>query len=314
MFVCVSLNPALDRRLRLERFLPGAINRVCEARSAAGGKAAHVAMTLRTLGADPLWLGFAGGASGVDLLDGLRALGIRVDATITKGATRRNLEIIDDQGCVTELLEPGPRITPQDLRSLQSRYEAVLQDSPGKGIALLSGSLPPGVPEDYYATLVEIGRRLGWRVFLDTSGAALSAALPAHPDFVKPNEEEAAFVTGRKIADLEHACAALQLILRKGSRSAAITLGSRGLIWSDVEAGATLFAESPQVTARSCVGSGDAALAGYAFAMLHQADTDAAVRLAVACGAANCLADSPGLARLGDIERLRPDVCVQSLQ
>ena len=64
MFLCVSLNPAVDKRLRLERLQVGGVNRVNEAIPAPGGKAAHVAMTLKTLGADPLWLGFAGGATG----------------------------------------------------------------------------------------------------------------------------------------------------------------------------------------------------------------------------------------------------------
>ena len=72
MFLCVSLNPAMDKRLRLERLRLGDVNRATEDAPAPGGKAAHVAMVLKTLGADPVWLGFAGGATGKALIDGLR--------------------------------------------------------------------------------------------------------------------------------------------------------------------------------------------------------------------------------------------------
>src|ERR1700737_3601715 len=106
-FWCVSANPAIDKRMRVSTLIPERVNRVNEVRAAPGGKAAHVAMVLRTLGADPLWIGFAGGPTGTQLLDGLMALGIRVQPVTANEDTRTNLEIIDDHNDVTELLEPG---------------------------------------------------------------------------------------------------------------------------------------------------------------------------------------------------------------
>jgi len=98
MFVCVSLNPAIDKRLRLDRLQPGRVNRVSEITQAAGGKAVHVAMVLQTLGGDPLWLGFAGGAAGDDLVGGLRKLSIPAEVVPTASGTRTNLEILEDGG------------------------------------------------------------------------------------------------------------------------------------------------------------------------------------------------------------------------
>src|ERR1700719_4318751 len=106
-FWCVSVNPSIDKRVRVSSLIPGCVNRISELRAAPGGKAAHVAMVLRTLGAHPLWIGFAGGLTGTQLLDGLLALSIRLQPVTTNVDTRINLEIIDDQGRVTELLEPG---------------------------------------------------------------------------------------------------------------------------------------------------------------------------------------------------------------
>jgi len=81
-FFCVSLNPAIDTRLILNGFLPGRVNRVAEVYRTPGGKAAHVAMALKGLGAIPTWIGFSGGATGRELLAGLRLLEIENDGDI----------------------------------------------------------------------------------------------------------------------------------------------------------------------------------------------------------------------------------------
>ncbi len=108
MFLCISLNPAMDKRMRLERLRLRTVNRVHNVCVAPGGKAAHVAMVLKTLGGDVTWLGFAGGASGYALLDGLRKLSIPALPISITGETRTNLELMDESG-VTEILEPVPR-------------------------------------------------------------------------------------------------------------------------------------------------------------------------------------------------------------
>src|SRR6202171_3827011 len=106
-FFCVSLNPAIDTRLILNGFRPGRVNRVEEVYRTPGGKAAHVAMALKGLGAAPTWIGFSGGARGSELLEGLRCLGIETMPISTRQPTRVNLEIVDTQGEGTEVLEPG---------------------------------------------------------------------------------------------------------------------------------------------------------------------------------------------------------------
>ena len=111
MFLCISANPAIDNRVRLSELRIGKVNRTSEVTRAAGGKAAHVAMVLQTLGGDPLWMGFAGGATGEELIQKLQDLGMCVQPVKTFSSTRTNLEIIDDHEAVTEILErlPGRR-------------------------------------------------------------------------------------------------------------------------------------------------------------------------------------------------------------
>src|SRR6266704_7042898 len=113
-FFCVSLNPAIDTRLIVNGFVPGRVNRVEEVYRTPGGKAAHVAMALKGLGADPIWIGFCGGASGSELLAGLRLLGIETMPVPSTQSSRVNLEIVENRGEVTEILEPGGTITPSE--------------------------------------------------------------------------------------------------------------------------------------------------------------------------------------------------------
>src|SRR5258708_3744847 len=105
MFVCISANPAIDKRMYVPRLQTGRVNRASHVQPNPGGKAVHVAMGLLALGADPLWIGFAGGSSGIELNQGLQALGIRTQSVYLHENTRVNLEILDEAGGVTEILE-----------------------------------------------------------------------------------------------------------------------------------------------------------------------------------------------------------------
>ena len=314
MFLCVSLNPAVDRRLKMDLLQVGKVNRVCEAREAPGGKAAHVAMVLRTLGAAPLWLGFAGGATGAILVEGLRQLGIQAEAVPMRGKTRTNLEILDAEQRVTEILEPGPEISSGELEQFQSTFEQVLAGAVDATMVILSGSLPPGVPRDYYSTLIRAAHKSRTRVFLDSSGEPLRTGLAADPDFAKPNQEEAEAWSGRLIDGVHSAQEVLKQILETGPAAAAISLGSEGLVWGSRTERETLVARIPKQPSLSCVGSGDATLAGFAFAAEKGWSPQESMRLAAACGVANCIADGPGRASAADIARLKPEIRIETLQ
>src|SRR5258705_7918722 len=118
MLVCVSANPAIDRRLRLESIAVGEVNRAVSAQPFPGGKAAHVAMVARALALEVMWVGFLGGAAGEECESGLSALGIPLTVVRTRADTRANLEIIARDGTVTEILRPGGGVTYGELELL----------------------------------------------------------------------------------------------------------------------------------------------------------------------------------------------------
>lgn len=312
-FFCISMNPAIDTRLVLDEFVPGAVNRAREVFRTPGGKAAHVAMALQGLGAVPTWIGFSGGATGNELLAGLRLLEIKTIAAPTVQSSRVNLEIVDVRGGVTEVLEPGATVTSSEWDEFQ-RVAASAFQREGQKIVALSGSVPPGLPADACATLINSARSANCLAMIDTSGLPLSKALAAGPDLVKINREEAESITQMPIRDPVSAAHAVRKLLKCGARSAAISLGNRGIIGVEGNSQPAVHAWTEPLHPKSTVGCGDAALAGLAFATASGLSFEQRLAMAVACGAANCLATLPGRIKHEDISRVRERVHIERLQ
>lgn len=311
--VCVSVNPAMDRRLRVPSLTVGEVNRAKSAQGFAGGKAAHVAMSARALAANAAWIGFLGGAIGQECAEQLESMGIHVSAICAGSSTRVNLEIIDDSGEVTELLEPGaePSVEEQD-KFLQACVRGMHEEW-RPGVLVISGSLPAGLKPDFYVSLIEAARTAEAKVFVDTSGEALRESSQARPDLVKVNRAEAGALVGRPLTTVQEIADAAGEIVERGTRSAAITLGGEGLIWVEHQNGPVWQARPPHMKVTSTVGCGDATLAGFAYAAIQGMGGGEALRLAAACGAANCVASAPGRIELTTVQALMPQVDVQQL-
>ncbi|MGC1661472.1 MAG: hexose kinase [Candidatus Acidiferrales bacterium] len=311
--VCLSANPAMDRRLRVAALRPGEINRVSAVEGMPGGKASHVALAAHALGARAVWIGLAGGAIGQECVRGLRDLGIEAIAVPTAAATRVNLEIIEDSGRITEILEPGSVPAADERERMLRSCSDALAAAGARSVVAISGSLPAGTPPEFCAELVKCGRSRGNLTLLDSSGAALGIALGAGPDLVKPNRAEVEALLGRKLSGVPELLDAAREWVARGARSAAITIGADGIVWLEHAQGPMWQARPPQVQAISTVGCGDATLAGFACAYAQGLTGEAAIRLAAAAGAANCIAPLPGRISLGSVESFAPRIDVQRL-
>jgi 1-phosphofructokinase family hexose kinase len=312
--VCVSANPAIDRRIHIASLVPGEVIRARSSVAMPGGKAAHVAMAARALELGPNWIGFLGGAIGEQVESELRRLAIEVSPIRTAAETRVNLEIIENSGRITEVLEPGGQISGDEQTEFLRLFAENLSADWKGALVAISGSLPPGLPPDFYAQLIGVARQAESAVFLDTSGDALGAGIAAKPNFIKPNRREAEVLLGRTLPDLQAVVAAARLLISLGARSAAITLGAEGLVWVEGKDGPTWLAEPPRLKAISTVGCGDTTLAGFAYAALRGLRGEDTLRFAAACGAANCLAELEGRISPSDVQSLVPKVSIKSLQ
>ncbi len=308
--ICISANPALDRRLRVPSLALGQVNRAQSVQVLAGGKAAHVAIAARALGAKAVWIGFLGGAAGAQVVEDLRQLDIDV-VPMRTAATRANLEMIEDSGRITEVLEPGCVPEQAECREmLRVLGDGLRRDWKG-AVVVISGSLPSGMPPDFYPSLITSAHAAGSKVLLDTSGDALSASLQARPDFVKPNRKEVEALLGRSVADCQSALDAAREIIHRGAQSVAITLGPEGLVWLESKDGRAWMARPPRLNAISTVGCGDATMAGFACAWAQRLKAEKALRLAAASGAANCLAQLTGRIATRDVESLAEQIEIE---
>jgi 1-phosphofructokinase family hexose kinase len=313
LIICISANPAIDKRVFLDAFVTGKINRAARVLSAAGGKAAHVAMALRALGEEVTWIGFAGAESGARCVRELRDLGIDAVPIATRSETRTNLEIIDRDGLITELLEPGGAILPEEREQLLATCRDHFSHSRQPVSVVLSGSLSPGLEPGFYGALLELAHIHRGRTYLDTSGQAFSAALPHHPHLIKPNRPEAEAVldcasdSAAAPLGLAHALQSL------GARRIALSMGVHGLALLSEDAQNGWLATPPSVSVASTVGCGDSTLAGLVYGERQgMSDTDL-VRFATACGTANCLAPLPGRISLDTVRELVPQVSVRPI-
>src|SRR5438094_1970695 len=205
----------------------------------------------------------------------------------------------------------------QSLRSPWSDFLHVCADAfqtaANRKIAVISGSLPPGVPIEACAALVSSARSANCLAFVDSSGAALSKALAAGPDLVKVNREEAEFVTQVAIRDPISAAQAARKLLDLGANSSAISLGERGLVGVRKHDSTAIHAWTDPLRPKSTVGCGDSALAGMAFAAATELPFEQSLALAVACGTSNCLAELPGRMVREDVSRIERGVHIERL-
>ena len=258
MIVTLTANPSVDRTIEVDALVRGAVLRASANRVDPGGKGVNisralVAHRLRTLAVLP-----TGGVEGHQLAGLLAADGIETALVPIAGSVRCNISVAEPDGTVTKLNETGPSLGPGELDAMA---EALVAAARGADWVVLAGSLPPGAPTDYYATLIKELGSLGVRIALDSSEAAFDRALDAEPDLIKPNRQELAEAAGVPVRTLGEAVAAAQRLRDRGARAVLASLGADGAVLVD-EAGAA-YGEAVAVSPRSSVGAGDAMLAGF---------------------------------------------------
>lgn len=295
MIVTLTANPSLDRTVELGAPLArGEVQRAVSVRQESGGKGVNVARALRASGLETLAV-LPGDASD-PVVAGLAATGVPYAALPIGAPLRSNVALTEPDGVTTKVNEPGPELS----LALQEALLALLVDrARGASWVVLAGSLPPGVPEDFYATAAERLRSSADgsapKIAVDSSGAPLAASLSGRPELLKPNADELAELAGLvglqdtgTPAELEAspalAAKAARALVDAGVGAVLATLGSKGAVL--VTRDGAWHATHPPIRAVSTVGAGDSSLAGYLLADSTGADAEGRLRQAVAHGAA----------------------------
>jgi len=284
MILTVCLNPAVDKTCTTDTLQVGEVNRLSSAVCLAGGKGVNVAKVLRAFSMPVAMVGFLGGMGGKLIEETLESLGVEDYCTRIKNHTRTNVNILGTDGKVTEILEPGPVISGKELLEFRKQFLGCLELCE---FVVLSGSMPEGVPTDFYAQLIRECHMAGCKVILDASGEALRQGVLAGPDLVKPNKKELEFLAGRALNGLEDIKTEAQKILDQGVSKVVVSLGKEGLLYVDREQ--EQFMEAKKVKAVSTVGCGDTVVASICMSEISEEEPETALQKAVALAAANAM-------------------------
>ena len=313
MILTVTLNAAIDRTVAVPNFRLGHWHRAVESRTVAGGKGINVARALNRLGRPVIATGFAGGPTGMRMIEQLRDEAVLTDFTAIAGETRINMAVIDPtSGEQTEINERGPAVSPEEVKAFAARLGYLAE---GAKICVIAGTLPPGAGADLYARLVKELAERDVTVVLDAEGEAMLAGLRAGVAVVTPNEREAEELVGQEFADRRDLAHGLSELLRLGAGEAAITRPD-GCVAAIGQGSERRFVEvrTEPLDPVSTVGSGDAFLAGYVAARYEDRPADECLAYGVACGAQSTQHFGAGTVDRSQVERLLGEVHVQDLE
>ncbi|WP_419472404.1 1-phosphofructokinase family hexose kinase [Hydrogenophaga sp.] len=307
--LCLTMNPSVDVSTHTDRVVPADKLRCGPAGRDAGGGGLNVASVVHRLGGHSRALHPAGGAAGQWLTQHLARVGLPAHALPIAQDTRENFTVQAlDTGAEYRFVLPGPTLT-------ESEWQASLNavDSWPEPLALVvaSGSLPPGVPADFYARLAKAARQRGVPLVLDSSGPALAAALQAGVFLVKPNLRELRELTGLPLETATDWRAAAQTLIDRGQAEVvALTLGAGGALL--LSHGGAWRAEALPVEVASSVGAGDSFVGALVWALQQGHALPDAFGWAMAGGSAALLTPGTGLCLPQDVRRLQPLVQVMA--
>jgi len=308
--VTLTPNPAIDLSTTVDRVVPTTKLRCAEPRRDPGGGGINVARVVRRLGGDVEALLPAGGFTGQLLRRLIADEGLSSRVIETQAETREDFSV-SELGTKSQyrFVMPGPSLQEAEWCACLAALAAT---SPVPQFVVGSGSLPPGVPHDFYAQAARVARELGAKFFLDTSGPPLAAAIEKGVDLIKPNlREMRELAKAPLVNDAECVAAGRKLIEAGGVKIIALSLGHRGalLITQDQ----ALRALPLPITPVSAVGAGDSFLGAIVFGLARGDSLADAFRLGVAAGSAALIHEGTELCRPGDVHRLKPQVSIQAL-
>lgn len=297
----LTANPAIDGSTSVPYVLPDRKLRCRPPRHEPGGGGINVARAVKRLGGDAQAWFPVGGPGGELLRRLLDAEDVRQMAVPVAGWTRENLNVFEEvSGRQFRFCMPGPSLREDEWQALLTGLERL---DPPPDFLVASGSLPPGVPSDFYARLAVGAREKGSRVVLDTSGEALAPAVEQGVYLLKASLREFQTLMGERNVDEASLIRAAGVAIERGwCEVLVLSLGAGGALWRTASDGERLAA--PTVRVRSSVGAGDSMVAGIVVSLAQGHPLRDAVRFGVAAGAATVMNPGTELCHREDVERL----------
>jgi len=299
MIITITLNPAIDKSTLITKLEPEAKLRSAEVKNEPGGGGINVSKALKKLGTESVALFAAGGHNGDMLRSLLKEEAINFKAADTKVETRENWIVLETESNKQyRFTFPGRQV---EVAAVQDMLEDLQSLTPS--IVVASGSLPPGLPPNFYGLIAKYANQAGAKCIADTSGEALKALQGKGAYLIKPNITELCKLLDiEKLEKDEVDDAALQVIQNGYAEIVVVSMGGDGA-WI-VSADEKHFAQAPVVEKKSTVGAGDSMVAGITFMLQKGMPLKQVIRFGVCCGSAATMNAGTELFKVEDVWRL----------
>ncbi|GKX27897.1 tagatose-6-phosphate kinase [Vallitalea longa] len=283
MILTITMNPAIDKIYIVDNYKLGEVHRPSRTVASAGGKGLNVARVAKLMGENVAATGVLGGPNGDFIDNEVKKLGIDSRFINISGETRICINVSDTVNQTsTEVLESGPIIDKAEADRFIEEYEAMLSDVK---VVTISGSLPKGLPVDFYSLLIDTAKKHDKKVILDTSSKAFIEGMKALPYIVKPNADEIRQVYDGDVNSVEGLVKAIEYFREMGIKLPIISRGKDGCI-AGLDDGVYKFT-IPPVDVVNTVGSGDSFVAGCAIGLARDFSQIDMIKMGIACGTAN---------------------------
>jgi 6-phosphofructokinase 2 len=299
--VTLTLNPAIDKSTTVDRIYPEQKLRCEMPRFDAGGGGINVSKAIKRLGGQSIAVFPVGGPSGQVLRQLVQKEGIDCRTVETKNWTRENFIVVESStNGQYRFGMPGPEMSETEGEQC---LDIIRSMTPKPDYIVASGSLPPGLPPDYYARVARLAKRLDARLVLDTSGEPLRLAANEGVFLLKPNVGELSKLAGVEELEMNMVDDAAAEIIRKGNcEVVVVSLGPSGALL--VTAEGYQHVPAPTVPKKSTVGAGDSMVGGMTYLLAQGKSLPEMVQHGVACGTAATMNVGTELFHKHDVDKL----------
>jgi len=309
MIYTLTLNPAIDRELTVEKVEYDAVLSAIKAQVDIGGKGFNVSRLLKSMGTSNTALGFVGGRTGERLRHGLRDLDIETDFVSISGETRTNISIVTEKhDHYIKVNEKGPLVDEPKQRELLDKIASTA--GPGDWW-VLAGSLPPGVPDTFYAEIIHVLNEHNAITVLDTTGESLRLGCEAKPFLIKPNTEEAHKLTGLPVETIAQIIIAAKELLKMGTQNVVISMGKKGALLQTADE--SWLIHSPKIQEKNPIGAGDSMVGGLVWGLSQGYSLKESLGWGAASGAASASMSGTDVGSRALIEELFQQIRFEEL-
>jgi 1-phosphofructokinase family hexose kinase len=265
MILTLTPNTGIDYTLQVSSFQLNSTIRAADSAWGMGGKATDASWILGKLGVPTRALGFAAGPNGVRMDSMLRERGVETDFVWVEGETRLNTILVVDGEGQSTITSSSLKVSEEHLLLLKAVYQKALEDA---SCVVIGGSLPGGVPVNFYADVIRQAHEQNVPVIFDSSGLSLVSGIKSCPDVIKPNQAELQDLLGYLPISQPEILRAAKQLYAEYDTNVIVTFGGDGAI-AVFESG-SYFVHPISVPVVSAAGAGDGVLAGMALAYLHK--------------------------------------------